>query len=330
MLATLIAAAAVAATAPTPEIPVNVLAPSGVDPSRFLERPGPGAFASAYPHGAAAMGLSGRAQISCQVLPNGRLDKCKVTEEIPTGVGFGGAALSLARSFRLDPASEAAKRGTIEVPIGFATSKDETEVLVDGPWLEAPTFKDVAAAYPYIGGGVAGVVVLHCGLERDGRLTGCKTLYAVPPDREFDAAALKLSRLFRMQIAPGLLKGHPILGANVMLRLIAPFGDEAKEKRIVDPEWLTRPDASGLSQMFPPIAAAKGVTTGLGYADCTLAADGALVDCRPSGGDPAELGFSEAAAKAASAMRMSPWTDNGGPVDGASVRLPVRFTRAAK
>ena len=329
MLAILAAAGAVAGAA-APVVPVNTLGAGGVDTSRFIERPGPEAFANAYPHGAAAMGLSGRAQIDCQVAPSGRLDKCKVASEIPAGVGFGAAAMNLARFFRLDPASEAVRRGTIAVPIGFATSKDDSTRLVDGPWVAAPSFKDVSEAYPYIGGGVAGVVVLHCALQRDGRLQACKTLYSQPSDREFDVAAMKLSHLFRMRIEPSQLRGNPAMAANVILRIAAPFGEEAKVKRIVDPQWLAEPDPDGLTRWYPPEAAAKGVTSGVGTADCTVGADGALDDCQPVDGEPAGAGFSEAAAKAASAMRLSPWTDDGGPVDGANVRVQVRFSHPAK
>jgi hypothetical protein len=37
------------------------------------------------------------------------------------------------------------------------------------------------------------------------------------------------------------------------------------------------------------------------------------------------VGFSLAAVKVASIMKMSVWTEAGGPVDGATVRIPVQF-----
>lgn len=42
-------------------------------------------------------------------------------------------------------------------------------------------------------------------------------------------------------------------------------------------------------------------------------------------GEPDGLGFSDAAVKIASGMRMNPWTEAGGPVNGARVQLPIRF-----
>jgi protein TonB len=119
--------------------------------------------------------------------------------------------------------------------------------------------------------------------------------------------------------------------ANVLLSLPAPYGDDAKAKRITDPVWLAVPDDATLAQLFPAPATRKSVNSGQGTADCTVAADGTLQACHAYGdGDPAGLGFSEAAVKAAGTMRMSPWTAAGGPVDGAQVRIPIRFTQAAK
>jgi protein TonB len=54
--------------------------------------------------------------------------------------------------------------------------------------------------------------------------------------------------------------------------------------------------------------------------------DGSLSDCAPEPGDPDGLGFSDAAVRLASTMRMNPWTVDGEPVDGAVVRLGVKLT----
>ena len=80
----------------------------------------------------------------------------------------------------------------------------------------------------------------------------------------------------------------------------------------------------------PPEAVAKGLKTGRGVARCVVAPDGALTGCTPAPGDPDGVGFSEAAVKLAASMRMNPWTADGGPVDGAVIRLPIRFNLAAK
>ena len=313
-----------------PTVSVNLIDPP-TDLPGFLQRPDPAQFSGAYPHSAANMGVGGHALLHCQVAKGGRLEKCAVLRESPAGAGFGAGALSVAKYFRIDPASDAAQRGEIDLPIGFATSINEDEQLVTGPWLEAPTFADVAAAYPDIGGGAAGETVLHCGLTREGRVRDCKAVYQQPVNRDFDKAAIKVSNLFRLRINQDVLKTHRPMAANITLRLVAPFGDEFKQRRIVDPVWLASPSFARLAELFPAQAAAKNVTEGTGTADCAVGPDGALTACHAFGdGDPPGLGFSDAAVKAAAAMRISPWTDDGGPVDGALVRVPLRFTSVAR
>lgn len=332
MLAVAVLAAAVSA-APTPEsatAPLSVLSPIGLE-TRFVQRPSGSEYGSLYPHGAANAGMPGNVALDCGIETDGRLSKCKVAREIPEGLSFGGAAVSLARFYRLDPESAEAAGGDFHFSIGFATAANSDAQLAVGPWLSAPGFADTNAVYPDIGGGVTGQVVMRCALERDGRLKDCKALYERPIGRDFGVAALKLAHLFQMRIDPALLKSRDPLTANVLVRIAAPFGDDAKQRRIAEPVWLSAPSLAALSRLFPAQASAKGVTFGTGDVDCTVAADGSLVDCLADGaGDPPNLGFSEAALKAVVGMRMSPWTDDGGPVDGARIRLPIRFTSVAQ
>jgi hypothetical protein len=306
---------------------VNLVDPPAESP-RFLERPTPSQVATAYPHGAASLGASGHATIHCQIGDKGKLQHCAVVREFPTGLGFGSAAITLAHFYRVDLDGPGVKQGELDLPVNFATSISEDEQLVTGPWVAAPSFAEAGEAYPDIGGGAAGEVELHCSLSGQGVPRTCKVLYVVPLDRDFDKSALRLTPLFKMQIDPALVQSRTPLAANLRLRLAAPFGDEFKARKITDPTWLAVPDAARMAALYPAAAAGKGSGTGL--ADCEVAADGSLKNCQPSGdGDPAGLGFSDAAAKAASEMRMSPWTDAGGPVAGATVRVSVRFTPPA-
>src|SRR5258708_11062404 len=198
---------------------VNVL-DAPIEAPRFIERRSASDLAAAYLHGAAVVGMGGKALLRCQVGQGGRLDGCQVKSETPEGAGFGGAALRLARSYRVDPESAPAPAsGGLALPIGFATAVDEDHLAVAGPWLAAPSFADVAAVYPDIGGGVAGKVVLRCALERDGSLKACKTLYLKPTDRDFGAAAQKLTHLFRMQVSPVLMKSYQPMVTNVVMSL---------------------------------------------------------------------------------------------------------------
>ena len=57
---------------------------------------------AAFP--AAASGVTaGMARLDCGVRQDGSLTDCRVSEEKPPGMGFGDAALSVARLFRLAP-----------------------------------------------------------------------------------------------------------------------------------------------------------------------------------------------------------------------------------
>jgi len=65
--------------------------PSGDDVARF------------YPILAMRVGLSGRAELHCAVSALGMMERCKVGEELPVGLGFGAAAIRMAALFRMRP-----------------------------------------------------------------------------------------------------------------------------------------------------------------------------------------------------------------------------------
>jgi TonB family protein len=292
----------------------------------FVQRPSGEEVSQAYPRAAGRLDASGRAVVHCQVSDQGGVAGCTILREFPKGLGFGDAAVSLAKYFRLDPTSLAAKVGEVDIPVNFPAPSKGDELLVTGAWIAAPSFEAVGAAYPDIGGGAAGEVELHCQVSAEGMLGGCKTLYVTPGERDFDKAALKLAGQFRIHVDQAFVEANRRLAVNLVVRIPAPFGDEFKSRWVVDPKWVALPDAGRMAALFPAAAKAKGVTSGSGMADCQIGADGGLKDCKPyEDGDPPELGFADAAAKAADEMRMAPWTDADGPVAGASVRVPVSF-----
>jgi hypothetical protein len=47
--------------------------------------------------------------------------------------------------------------------------------------------------------------------------------------------------------------------------------------------------------------------------------------CAPETGEPDGLGFSEAAAKLATGMRMNLWSADAAPVEGGVVHIPIRL-----
>lgn len=156
-------------------------------------------------------------------------------------------------------------------------------------------------------------------------LENCATITEEPSDKGFGRAARSLVGLFRLRTdLDEVKKGQPTY-VNVPIRLIDPKSADFRERRIGEPRWVVEPGPKTLSAVFPKAAVDKGVQAGRGLAACTVGADGALTDCRPLAGEPEGLGFSQAAVKVAQVLRMNIWTDEGGPVDGAPINLPIRF-----
>ena len=88
----------------------------------WLRQPTADEFADAYPQRALIANKSGFASLACTVMATGALADCSVAEEAPAGWGFGGAALSLARRFRLVPRQEDGRPtggAMIRIPIRF-------------------------------------------------------------------------------------------------------------------------------------------------------------------------------------------------------------------
>ena len=54
----------------------------------------------------------------------------------------------------------------------------------------------------------------------------------------------------------------------------------------------------------------------------------ALSGCEVQSEEPAGMGFGDAALQIASVMKMNPWTNQGAPVDGMKIQLPIRLVAA--
>jgi TonB family protein len=323
-----------------------------------------GEFASAWPEAAYRSKTPGEVKLNCEIDRYGLAEWCDILSESPEGKGFGRAAMVLRPTFKVTPAmgpggpidsmmtiaiefkppdiqldfigGESAGQGNI-AECGGGGSKPCPQLLmtgnpmqrrsvtmVDHPiWAEAASFADLAAVYPPGAGGVEGYAVAHCAVERSGSLTGCQITKEAPEKSGFGPAAVKLARRFRL--APQLVQLKPgaELWVDIPIRFPPPGAEQART--VASPTWTASYDPGTALKVFPPEAAAKGLTTGRGVARCVVAPDGALTDCTPETADPEGLGFSEVAAKLASSMKMNPWTSDAAPVDGAVVRVAIRL-----
>jgi TonB family protein len=327
----------------------------------WIHKPDNATILSVWPAAAYQARVSGKATLSCKVDAHGLAEECEVLSEYPKGLGFGSAALLLRPTFKLKPAmgpngpvtammnipiqfnaednnniqlqtpgnSMGANMGARTISLNGTRPEMRAVTMLDHPiWAEAAGFDDVARAYPGAAAGVEGYAVAHCHVERSGALTGCEARKEIPENHGFGKAAMSLAAKFRVTPESARSPHRDPLWVDVPIRFPPPGSNT--ERTVESPTWVAGFDPDRVLKLFPPEAAAQGVTTGRGVAHCVVASDGALTGCTPMPADPAGMGFSEAAVKLASAMRMNPWSADGAPVDGAVVNIPIRLNLAAK
>jgi hypothetical protein len=291
-------------------------------------------------------GVNGVARLRCLIDVHGLAERCEVASETPEGKGFGRAAMELRATFKLPPSLgpdgpinavkiiavtfKAPDRNFDMAAILSGTTFHQGNplrmnkvVMLDYPvWVRAANFDDLARAYPAQGDGEEGYAVAHCAVRRTGALDGCVVIKETPEKHGFGKAALALAPKF--QVDPRLAQTHhsdPLM-VNVPIRF--PGREELARRTVMAPAWVTGFDTHKSIRLFPPEAAANGLTTGRGVARCTVTTEGTLTNCAPEAGDPDGEGFSEAAVKLASTMKMNLWGADGAPVEGGVVHIPIR------
>ena len=204
-----------------------------------------------------------------------------------------------------------------------AAAKDET-VLTDTAWTGAPSFADVAAAYPAAAKakGLKGEVMLNCVFGGTGRLGRCQTISESPAAAGFALAARSLTGRFQ---GPTELPGGRTI-AGVHAQIVVKFApDQLDAKTVARPEWTMLPTPAQFQSAFPDSASKAGVLKAKAVMNCTVTDAGGLTGCQVVSEEPGGYGFGAATLPLAGAFRLKTWTTDGLPVVGGTVRVPIRY-----
>ncbi|MBI5939946.1 MAG: energy transducer TonB [Caulobacterales bacterium] len=93
---------------------------------------------------------------------------------------------------------------------------------------------------------------------------------------------------------------------------------------ISHPDWIRKPNFAQMQRVFPERAIRMGVA-GQATLACIVAANGSVGGCQVVSEDPGDYGFGKAAIRLQPYFRMKPAMVDGKAVDGAVVKIPVRF-----
>ena len=200
-------------------------------------------------------------------------------------------------------------------------------VVTHVPWLATPSYPEVLAAYPAKARaqGVGGHVVLNCRFDRHARLSQCDTLLEQPPKYGFGQAAKALAQAF---VAPPTLSDGTSLqetSTQIEMTFAAEMlGDRAPIMRAR--QWTVLPDRANLFGSF--VAAARAAHVVQAGLQCLVDPGGTLSDCTALSKEPAGAEFTTAALALAPLIRVPVWTDEGLPVVGGRIAVPLRYEAA--
>lgn len=306
------------------------------EPGDWRRRPTARDLLAVFPREAYRRGMGGEAVISCISTPQGALHDCVSVHESPAGMGFGNAAIALTPQFTMKPATLDGEpvRSTVRIPVKFGAPRggpppgSKRVLPANVGWSEAPTFADLAAAYPGKARreGVGGRATLACNMTAWGKLSNCRVVASSPVGYGFDRAAKALAKKF---VYPITTDEEREAARDLMVHLPITFDpgmiDQA-EPVVGKPTWAEIPTAEDLRAAFADL---KATETGRVMLRCAVQPGGSLSGCAVASEEPAGLGIGAAALALVPSFRLTTWTAEGLPVVGGKVNIPLRFEPGA-
>ena len=104
----------------------------------------------------------------------------------------------------------------------------------------------------------------------------------------------------------------------------APAPEVKRPSVISNPDWARRPSGDDIARYYPDRAQRMGVE-GRATISCSVTAKGTLESCSVISEEPADQEFGSAAMRMSKLCKMKPKSLDGAPVDGGTVRIPLRF-----
>lgn len=300
-------------------------------PGDWSRRPTPNGLRTVFPTEAFKKGISGSATIQCTATVQGALTDCLSVEESPAGMGFGSAAIALTPQFTMKPPIWKGQPtpSIVSIPIRFklfgpsSAEGGKRVVPPNLPWAEAPSYADVAAAYPKKARAerTAGRATIACTMTREGRLSNCEAISVNPRSYGFDTAAKTLAKSFRLQVTT---PADVSAVRDLMVHLPFTFDPAMLDAAPVvgKPNWAALPTGEAIVSAFE---ATKAKGTVRAQLRCIVQPGGGLGSCTVASEQPAGAGIAAAALTLVSSFKVTTWTAEGLPTVGGVIVVPLRY-----